>query len=68
MKKIAVFIGEVTSEYQAEVAKGISTATAENGLQCFFFSNCGVYGGTFLYGYGEKNVISVPYLEDYVLT
>lgn len=65
MKKIAVFIGEVTSEYQAEVAKGISTATAENGLQCFFFSNCGVYGGTFLYGYGEKNVISVPYLEDY---
>ncbi len=65
MKKIAVFIGEVTSEYQTEVAKGIIEASAEIGAQSFVFTNSGVYGGTFLYGYGEKNVVSIPYLEDY---
>ena len=65
MKKIAVFIGEVTSEYQTEVAKGIIEASAEIGVQSFVFTNSGVYGGTFLYGYGEKNVVSIPYLEDY---
>ncbi len=65
MKRIAVFIGEVTSEYQAEVAKGIIEASVENDVQCFIFTNSGVYGGTFLYGYGEKSVVSIPYLEDY---
>ncbi len=65
MKKIAVFIGEVTSEYQTEVAKGIIEASSKYGVQCFIFTNSGVYGGTFLYGYGEKNVVAIPYLEDY---
>lgn len=65
MKRIAVFIGEVTSEYQTEVAKGIIEASVENDVQCFIFTNSGVYGGTFLYGYGEKNVVTIPYLEDY---
>lgn len=65
MKKIALFIGEVTSEYQIEVAEGISQAVEESGARCVVFANSGVYGGTFFYAYGEKNIITVPYLQDY---
>ncbi len=65
MKKIALFIGEVTSEYQMEVVEGISKEVAKYGAKCFAFTNGGVYGGTFFYAYGEKNIITVPYLEDY---
>ncbi len=65
MKKIALFIGEVTSEFQTEVVKGVNEAAGENDMQCFIFTNSGVYGGTILYAYGEKNVITIPYLEDY---
>ncbi len=65
MKKVALFIGEVTSEFQTEVTKGIIEATGANGAQCFIFANSGVYGGTLLYAYGEKNIVNIPYLKDY---
>jgi len=65
VKKIALFAGEITSEYQVALAEGVVEAAREDGMQCFVFTNTGVYGGTFLYAYGEKSVISVPYLEDY---
>ena len=65
MKKIALFMGEVTSEYQAEVTKGIVETCAENGTQCIVLANGGAFGGTMLYAYGEKNVINIPYLKDY---
>ncbi len=65
MKKIALFIGEVTSEFQTEVSKGIIEVTGECDAQCFIYANNGVYGGTLLYAYGEKNIVSIPYLKDY---
>lgn len=65
MKKIALFMGEVASEYQADVVSGITEEASADGIQCVVLANGGAFGGTFLYAYGEKNVINIPYLKDY---
>lgn len=65
MKKIALFIGEVSGGYQTEVASGLVNEASAHGVQCFVYTNNGVYSGNVFYAYGEKNIINVPYLIDY---
>lgn len=65
MKKIAVFMGELPATYQTEITEGIIAEASAYGVQCVIISNNGVYGQNVFFAYGEKNVIYVPYLEDY---
>ncbi len=65
MKKIAVFVGELPSAYQTEVTAGVISEAKANDAQCFVYTNTGVYNGNVFYAYGEKNIINMPYLEDY---
>ena len=65
MKKIAVFVGELPATYQTAVTEGIIEEAAARGVQTIVFTNDGVYGQNVFFAYGEKNVINVPFLEDY---
>lgn len=65
MKKIAVFMGELPATYQTEITEGIIAEASACGVQCVIINNNGVYGQNVFFAYGEKNVIYVPYLEDY---
>ncbi len=65
MKKIAVFVGELPASYQTEVTEGVLEEASAHGVQCVVYTNDGVYGQNVFFAYGEKNVINIPYLEDY---
>lgn len=65
MRKIALFVGELPGGYQTEVTMGVVEEAAKHNVQCFVYTNTGVYNGNVFFAYGEKNVIHVPYLKDY---
>lgn len=65
MKKIALFIGEVSAEYQSEVAGGIIEEVRKKGYSLHIFSNYGAYNSNVFYGYGEKSIIYIPDLGSY---
>lgn len=65
MKKIAVFMGDTSGEFQGDVVEAVEEVSRVNGMDIVVFSNAGVYGNNAFYTQGEKNVINVPYLEDY---
>ncbi len=65
MRKIAVFVGELPATYQTEITEGIVAEASACGVKCVVLTNNGVYGQNVFFAYGEKNVIYVPYLEDY---
>lgn len=64
-KKIAVFIGQVNQEYQEEMIHAIMEATRELGYQMDAFSEFGSYGNNYLHAEGERNIIHLPFVEDY---
>lgn len=65
MKKIAVFMGDMSGEFQIELAESIKREAKSRGLGVFIFTNAGVYGANVFYSQGEKNIIHLPYLNDY---
>lgn len=65
MRKIALFIGEVTAEYQSEITQGIIEEVRKKGYSLHIFNNFGSYGANIFHGYGEKNIIHIPTLSDY---
>lgn len=65
MKKIAFFVGEVAAEYQSGVTSGIIERVREQGYTLHIFNNFGNYGSNIFHGYGEKNIIHIPDLNDY---
>lgn len=65
MKKIAFFVGEVAAEYQFGVTSGIIERVREQGYTLHIFNNFGNYGSNIFHGYGEKNIIHIPDLNDY---
>lgn len=65
MKKIAVFIGDISGEFQIEVLEAVKREAKERGLQVFVYANAAVFGANVFYSQGEKNIIYMPYLEDY---
>ncbi|MBP3351598.1 MAG: GGDEF domain-containing protein [Lachnospiraceae bacterium] len=65
MKKIAVFLGDMSSEFQIDVAEAIKEETKRREIAVFLYSNAGVYGSNIFYSNGEKNIIYLPHLEDY---
>ncbi len=65
MKKIAVIIGDIAGEFQIEVLDAIKREARARGIGVFVYANAAVYGANIFYSQGEKNIIYMPYLEDY---
>lgn len=65
MKKIALFVGEVSSEYQSEVTNGIVEEVRRQGYSLHVFNNFGSYSTNVFHGYGEKSIIYIPDLKSY---
>jgi len=65
MKKIAVFIGDISGEFQIDVLEAIKSTAKEKGIGVFVYVNAAVFGANVFYSQGEKNIIYLPYLEDY---
>ena len=64
-RKIAVFIGQLNQEYLMEMITAIADAAAEIRYRVDVFSVFGSYGQNYLHAEGERNIIRLPFLEDY---
>lgn len=65
MKKIALFVGEVSAEYQSGVTNGIIEEVRRQGYSLHIFNNFGAYSANVFHGYGEKSIIYIPDLSTY---
>ena len=65
MKKIALFVGEVSAEYQSGVTNGIIDEVRRQGYSLHIFNNFGAYSANVFHGYGEKSIIYIPDLKSY---
>ena len=65
MKKIALFVGEVSAEYQSDVTVGIIGEVRRQGYSLHIFNNFGSYSPNVFHGYGEKSIIQIPDLPSY---
>lgn len=65
MKKIAVFIGDISGEFQVDVLEAVRGEARARGVKVFVYTNAAVYGANVFYSQGEKNIINMPYLKDY---
>lgn len=64
-RRIAFFVGQIMHDYQWNLIKGISEEAEKLGYRIEIFSNFGTYGDNYLHEEGERNVINLPYLQDY---
>lgn len=64
-KKIALFVGQIIQKFQYDVAMAVADTAEGLGYELEVFSNFGSYGENYLHADGEKNIINLPYLEDY---
>lgn len=62
-KKIGVFMGETSAEYQECVLKAIYAEAAGRGYDTFVFGCYGGYGDNVLYAEGEKGMLYLPDLS-----
>lgn len=65
MKKIALFVGEVSAEYQSDVTGGIIEEVRKQGYSLHIFNNFGSYSPNVFHAYGEKSIIQIPDLASY---
>ena len=63
--KIAVFIGQLNQEYLMEMITSIADAAEELNYRLDVFTEFGSYGGNYLHAEGERNIIRLPFVEDY---
>ena len=63
--KIAVFIGQLNQEYLMEMMHSIADATKDLQYEMDVFTEFGSYGGNYLHAEGERNIIRLPFVEDY---
>lgn len=64
-KRIAMFIGQLTQNYQTNVVEAAVAMAKDLGYTAEIFSDLGTYGENYLHAEGERNIINLPYLEDY---
>lgn len=60
MKKIGVFMGDVTRDYQKDVLQAIFKEANKLGYTVFCFANFGAYGDKVLYAEGERGIVYLP--------
>lgn len=65
MKRIAVFIGDISGEYQIEILEAIKREAKSRSIAVFVYTNAAVFGANVFYSQGEKNIIYLPELDDY---
>ncbi len=65
MRKIAIFMGDTSGEFQFEIVKAIKEEAEKSKTGVVVYSNAGVYGANAFFIQGEKNIINLPYLQDY---
>lgn len=63
--RIAFFVGQVFQDYQQQIVRVVTEEAIRLGYQIDVFSNFGTYGDNRLHVAGEKNIIELPYLENY---
>ena len=63
--KIAVFIGQLNQEYLMEMITSVADAAKELDYEMDVFTEFGSYGGNYLHAEGERNIIRLPFVEDY---
>lgn len=64
-KKVAIFACGVAGEYQTVLVERLAGKAAEAGYYSLCFSHFNSYAGNMGYEYGERNIVQLPYLEDY---
>ncbi|MBR4732035.1 MAG: GGDEF domain-containing protein [Lachnospiraceae bacterium] len=64
-KRVAVFIGQINQDYTSEMAGAVVDTARELGYVVDIFSEFGSYGQNYLHAEGERNIIHLPFLEDY---
>ena len=64
-KKVAVFIGQINQDYTGEMAGAVVATARELGYVVDIFTEFGSYGQNYLHAEGERNIIHLPFLEDY---
>ncbi|MBP3604832.1 MAG: GGDEF domain-containing protein [Lachnospiraceae bacterium] len=65
MKKIALFLGEYGT-YQLEVMQTVTKLASKKNMKVHIFNNAGSYGNNIFHALGEKSIIRIPQLSDYV--
>ena len=65
-RKIAAFVGQITQEYQSDMLKTIVQTANGLGYRLDVFCEFGSYGDNYLHAEGERNIIHLPKLEDYL--
>ena len=63
MKKIALFVGEVSAEYQSGITGGIVEEVQKQGCSLHIFNNFGSYSSNVFHCSGEKSIIYIPDLN-----
>ena len=66
VKRIALFIGQIIQDYQRGVTQAIAETAEGMGYRLDVFSDFGSYGENYLHADGEKTIINLPFLEDYI--
>ena len=64
-ERIAFFVGQIFQDYQQQIVRVVTDEAIRLGYQVDVFSNFGTYGDNCLHVEGEKNIIEIPYLENY---
>lgn len=63
MKKIGIFMGDITQNYQRVVLQAVFSEATRFGYTTFCFANFGAYGDKLLYAEGERGIVYLPELE-----
>ena len=64
-RRIAVFIGQLNQEYLMEMSRSVTDAADKLGYRLDVFTEFGSYGDNYLHAEGERNIIRLPFVEDY---
>ena len=64
-RKIAAFIGQINQGYSGEMVCSVVDTAKKLGYRVDVFSEFGSYGQNYLHAEGERNIIHLPFLEDY---
>ncbi|MBP5732731.1 MAG: hypothetical protein J6W66_02725, partial [Lachnospiraceae bacterium] len=64
-RRIAVFIGQLNQEYLMEMSRSVTNAAGKLGYRLDVFTEFGSYGDNYLHAEGERNIIRLPFVEDY---
>ena len=60
MKKIAVFIGDISGEFQVDVLEAVRGEAKARGVKVFVYANAADYGANVVCSQGERISLTCP--------